>query len=80
MYFDILRNDPPLTRYVSRGDTPDVIDVPGPHKDADRAIFRAVRFTMKDNTPRFQPILGSAGTGTTFSCSSATTSACMHCR
>jgi len=65
MYFDILRNDPPLTRYVSRGDTPDVIDVPGPHKDADRAIFRAVRFTMKDNTPRFQPILGSAGTGKT---------------
>lgn len=65
MYFEILREDPPLTRYVSRGDIADDIDVPDPHKDADRAIFRAVRFTMKDNTPRFQPILGAAGTGKT---------------
>ena len=65
MYMDILREDPPLTRYVSRGDTRDDIDVPNPHKDADRAIFRAVRFTMKDGTPRFQPILGGAGTGKT---------------
>ncbi|MFW9844801.1 MAG: hypothetical protein ACFFEV_09510, partial [Candidatus Thorarchaeota archaeon] len=62
---DILRENPPLTRYVSRGDTRDDIDVPEPHKDADRAIFRAVRFTMNDGTPRFQPILGSAGTGKT---------------
>ena len=65
MYFEILREDPPLTRYVSRGDIADDIDVPDPHKDADRAIFRAVRFTMKDSTPRFQPILGAAGTGKT---------------
>jgi len=62
---DILRENPPLTRYVSRGDTRDEIDVPEPHKDADRAVFRAVRFTMKDGTPRFQPILGGAGTGKT---------------
>ncbi|MGY5878876.1 MAG: hypothetical protein RTV31_01440 [Candidatus Thorarchaeota archaeon] len=54
-----------MTRYVSRGDTRDDIDVPNPHKDADRAVFRAVRFTMKDGTPRFQPILGGAGTGKT---------------
>ena len=54
-----------MTRYVSRGDIADDIDVPDPHKDADRAIFRAVRFTMKDNTPRFQPIIGAAGTGKT---------------
>lgn len=65
MYLDILREDPPLTRYVSRGDTRDEIDIAEPHKDADRAIFRAVRFTMKDGTPRFQPILGGAGTGKT---------------
>ena len=65
MYMDILRENPPLTRYVSRGDMRDEIDVPEPHKAADRAVFRAVRFTMKDNTPRFQPILGGAGTGKT---------------
>jgi hypothetical protein len=65
MYMDILREDPPLTRYVSRGDIRDDIDVPDPHKDADRSVFRAIRFTMKDGTPRFQPILGSHGTGKT---------------
>jgi hypothetical protein len=65
MYLDILREDPPLTRYVSRGDTRDEIDIAEPHKAADRAVFRAVRFTMKDGTPRFQPILGGAGTGKT---------------
>ncbi len=65
MYMDIMRENPPLTRYVSRGDMRDEIDVPEPHKTADRAIFRAVRFTMKDGTPRFQPILGGAGTGKT---------------
>jgi len=65
MYLDILRNDPPLSRYVSRGDTPDDVDIPGPHQDADRAIWRVARFTMKDHTPRFQPILGTAGMGKT---------------
>ncbi|MGY5873064.1 MAG: hypothetical protein RTV72_12515 [Candidatus Thorarchaeota archaeon] len=54
-----------MTRYVSRGDMRDDIDIAEPHKDADRAVFRAVRFTMKDGTPRFQPILGGAGTGKT---------------
>ncbi len=65
MYLDILREDPPLRRYVSRGDMPDDVDIPGPHQDADRAIFRVARFTMKDHTPRLQPILGSAGMGKT---------------
>ena len=65
MYMEILREDPPLRRYVSRGDTPDDVDIPGPHQDADRAIFRVARFTMKDHTPRLQPILGSAGMGKT---------------
>ncbi|MFW9807128.1 MAG: hypothetical protein ACFFFK_10410, partial [Candidatus Thorarchaeota archaeon] len=40
MYLEILREDPPLRRFVSRGDTPDDIDIPGPHQDADRAIWR----------------------------------------
>nr|KXH70378.1 MAG: hypothetical protein AM325_03170 [Candidatus Thorarchaeota archaeon SMTZ1-45] len=50
---------------MSRGDTPDDVDIPGPHQEADRAIFRVARFTMKDRTPRFQPILGAAGMGKT---------------
>jgi len=65
MYLEIMREYPPLKRYVSRGDTPDDVDIPGPHQDADRAIFRAIRFTMSDGTPRFQPILGRAGMGKT---------------
>ncbi|MFW9793519.1 MAG: hypothetical protein ACFFEE_04395 [Candidatus Thorarchaeota archaeon] len=65
MYLEILREDPPLRRYVSRGDTPDDVDIPGPHQDADRAIYRVARFTMKDHTPRLQPILGTAGMGKT---------------
>ena len=65
IYLDILREDPPLKRFVSRGDMRDEIDIPDPHKGADRAILKAVRFTMKDSTPRFQPILGNAGIGKT---------------
>ena len=65
MYLDILRENPPLRSYVSRGDIRDSIDIPGPHQEADRAIFRAIRFTMQDGIPRFQPILGSSGMGKT---------------
>ncbi|MDF1539458.1 MAG: hypothetical protein P1Q69_11210 [Candidatus Thorarchaeota archaeon] len=65
MYMDILREDPPMKRYVSRGDTPDHIDIEGPHEDADVAISRVLRFVMSDGMPRFQPILGSAGMGKT---------------
>ena len=65
MYLEILREDFPLKRYVSRGDTPDSIDISGPHQDADSVIYRALRFTMKDGNPRFQPILGAAGMGKT---------------
>ncbi len=65
MYLEILRDDPPLKRYVSRGDTPDEIDIEGPHEDADRVIFRMLRFVKSDSTPRFQPVLGSAGMGKT---------------
>ncbi len=65
MYLEILRDNPPMKRYVSRGDTPDEIDIEGPHEDADNAIFRLLRFVMGDSTPRFQPVLGSAGMGKT---------------
>ncbi|TXT55294.1 MAG: hypothetical protein BAJATHORv1_40205 [Candidatus Thorarchaeota archaeon] len=65
MYLDILRDDPPLKRYVSRGDTPDDVDISGPHEEADAAISRVIRFTKSDETPRFQPVLGSAGMGKT---------------
>ncbi|OLS21781.1 MAG: hypothetical protein ThorAB25_26430 [Candidatus Thorarchaeota archaeon AB_25] len=65
LYLEVLREDPPLRRYVSRGDTPDDVDIPGPHQDADRAIWRVARFTMKDHTCRLQPILGPAGMGKT---------------
>ena len=65
MYLEILKEDPPMRRYVSRGDMPDDVDIPGPHLDCDRAIWRVARFTMKDHTARFQPILGSAGMGKT---------------
>ncbi len=65
LYMEVLREDPPFKRYVSRGDTPDLIDIPDPHLDADHAITRAVRMTKSDSTPRIQPILGSAGMGKT---------------
>ncbi|MBD3404826.1 MAG: hypothetical protein GF411_01665 [Candidatus Lokiarchaeota archaeon] len=65
IYFDILKEDLPMKSYVSRGDTRDEIDIAGPHQDADRAIDRALRFTLKDNRTRFQPVLGSAGLGKT---------------
>ncbi len=65
MYLEILRDNPPMKRYVSRGDMPDQIDISGPHEDVDLAIFRILRFVMDDGTPRFQPILGEAGMGKT---------------
>ncbi|MHA1576880.1 MAG: hypothetical protein ACTSU3_05930 [Candidatus Thorarchaeota archaeon] len=65
MYLEILRESSPVKRYVSRGDMPDSIDIEGPHEDVDRAIYRLLRFVMDDGTPRFQPILGSAGMGKT---------------
>jgi len=65
MYLEILRENSPMKRYVSRGDMPDSIDIEGPHEDVDRALYRVLRFVMEDGTPRFQPILGSAGMGKT---------------
>ena len=65
MYLEILRDHPPMKRYVSRGDMPDHIDISGPHEDVDLAIFRILRFVMEDGTHRFQQILGEAGMGKT---------------
>ncbi|NWF96230.1 MAG: hypothetical protein HXY34_08805, partial [Candidatus Thorarchaeota archaeon] len=65
IYIETMKDDPPLKRYVSRGDQPDSIDIPGPHEDADMAIARAIRMTRSDGTPRLQPVLGSAGMGKT---------------
>ncbi len=65
MYLEILKDNPPMKRYVSRGDIKDEIDIEGPHRDADQAIFRILRFVMDDSTPRFQPVLGGAGMGKT---------------
>ncbi|RDE12433.1 MAG: hypothetical protein C4K49_10150 [Candidatus Thorarchaeota archaeon] len=65
MYVEVLRDNPPMKRYVSRGDIPDSIDIPGPHAEADEAVFRAIRFTRQDKTSRLQPILGTAGMGKT---------------
>lgn len=65
MYLEILRDNPPMRRYVSRGDMRDSVDIEGPHEDADKAIFRFLRFVMDDGTPRFIPILGTAGIGKT---------------
>lgn len=65
MYLEVLRDNPPLKRYVSRGDIPDNVDVSGPHEEADEAVFRAIKLTRLDKTSRLQPILGSAGMGKT---------------
>ncbi len=65
MRLELLRDNPPLKRYVSRGDTRDNIDIAGPHEVVDQAVLRCIRMTIQDGTPRFQPILGSAGMGKT---------------
>ncbi|MCD6485020.1 MAG: DUF2791 family P-loop domain-containing protein [Candidatus Odinarchaeota archaeon] len=62
---ELLKEEPPFRRYVSRGDTPDEIDVEGPHEEVDRVIRRIIKLVMGDKIPRFQPILGKAGMGKT---------------
>ena len=65
MYLEVLRENLPLKRYVSRGDTRDAVDIAGPHEEADRAVSRVIRMTKSDRLPRFQPVLGTAGMGKT---------------
>ncbi|MFX1465312.1 MAG: hypothetical protein ACFFA5_02425 [Promethearchaeota archaeon] len=66
MYFEVIKTTPtPFDRYVSRGDIEDVVDIPGPRMEVERGAIRAVRFTMSDQSARFVPIIGSAGSGKT---------------
>ncbi|MCD6514069.1 MAG: hypothetical protein J7L07_04020 [Candidatus Odinarchaeota archaeon] len=64
-FLEILREEPPFKRFVSRGDIPDEIDVEGPHKDVDEVVTKIIQRTLYDKLPRLQPILGSAGMGKT---------------
>ena len=66
MYFEVIKTTPtPFDRYVSRGDIEDVVDIPGPRMEVERGAMRAIRFTLSDQSARFVPIIGSAGSGKT---------------
>ncbi len=65
LLLEILRENPPFKRFISRGDIPDEIDVEGPHKDVDKAVTKIIKLTLLDKVPRLQPILGNAGMGKT---------------
>jgi hypothetical protein len=66
MYFEVIKTTPtPFDRYVSRGDIEDVVDIPGPRMEVERGTMRAIRFTMSDQSARFVPIVGNAGSGKT---------------
>ncbi|WP_287588009.1 hypothetical protein, partial [Candidatus Borrarchaeum sp.] len=66
MYFEVIKTTPtPFDRYVSRGDIEDVVDIPGPRMEVERGAMRAIRFTLSDQSARFLPIVGNAGSGKT---------------
>jgi len=66
MYFEVIKTTPtPFDRYVSRGDIEDVVDIPGPRLEVERGAMRAIRFTLSDQSARFVPIIGDAGSGKT---------------
>ncbi|MGQ4832744.1 MAG: hypothetical protein ACP6IS_02450 [Candidatus Asgardarchaeia archaeon] len=65
LLLEILREDPPFKRFISRGDVPDEIDVEGPHREVDKKVMNIIRLTLSDKLPRLQPILGNAGMGKT---------------
>jgi hypothetical protein len=66
MYFEAIKTSPtPFDRYVSRGDIEDVVDIPGPRMEVERGVMRAIRFTRSDQSARFVPITGEAGSGKT---------------
>lgn len=67
MYLDVLREAPmmPFSKFVSRGDIRDTVDVPRPRGVIDREVYRLVHQTFRDRSSRLIPLLGSAGTGKT---------------
>lgn len=67
MYLDVLREAPilPFSKFASRGDIPDKVDIARPRSHIDREVYRLVQQTHRDRSSRLIPILGSAGTGKT---------------
>ncbi|MFX1366440.1 MAG: hypothetical protein ACFFCE_07160 [Promethearchaeota archaeon] len=67
MYLDVLREAPilPFSKFASRGDIPDKVDIARPRSHIDREVYRLVQQTYRDRSSRLIPILGSAGTGKT---------------
>ncbi|MBD3188810.1 hypothetical protein GF325_18420 [Candidatus Bathyarchaeota archaeon] len=66
LYLDVLKEGTtPFDRFVSRGDVEDMVDIPNPRREMDRAVMSAIRSTENDKTARFIPVLGSAGSGKT---------------
>ncbi len=55
----------PFSRYISRADMPDVIDLPRPRLEAEERIRRLVEMTRQTKIPKVLPILGEAGLGKT---------------
>ncbi len=67
LYLDVLREGEfvPFSKFVSRNDLPDAVDVSNPRKEIDRSIVRAIKQTNRDKSTRLLPILGIAGSGKT---------------
>jgi hypothetical protein len=66
MYLDVLKEGTtPFDRFVSRGDVEDPVDIPNPRREIDRVVMNAIKKTVADQTARFIPMLGGAGSGKT---------------
>lgn len=66
MYIEALKENPTVfDRFVSRGDVRDPVDISNPRAEAERITSRAIRSASFDRTPRYVPIVGTAGSGKT---------------
>ncbi|MFQ6123091.1 MAG: hypothetical protein ACE5R6_00580 [Candidatus Heimdallarchaeota archaeon] len=66
MYLMALKENPTVfDRFVSRGDVRDPVDISNPRIEAERITSRAIRSVSYDRTPRYVPIVGTAGSGKT---------------
>lgn len=66
MYIEALKENPTVfDRFVSRGDIRDPVDISNPRAEAERITSRAIRSASFDRTPRYVPIVGTAGSGKT---------------